>query len=68
MQKFYITAVHHGTAVFTGYLSFLPRVGEQLSVGSGLFVVKTIRYNIQESFVIPSVALFLEKICDTGKR
>lgn len=61
MQMFNVTAFYHGTVIFTARLSFLPRIGEQIATPTELFVIRHVRYILQEGCGDFTVSLFLDK-------
>lgn len=62
--KYLITAIYNGHEVFSADLTFVPRQHEQLKVGKNLFVVRHVRYHIEEGTSLSAihVTLYLEKI------
>lgn len=63
-MKYLITAMYNGHEVFSAEGPFVPRQHEQLKVGRNLFVVRHVRYHIEEgtSLLTMNVTLYLEKI------
>jgi len=62
--KYLITAMYNGHEVFSADLTFVPRQHEQLKIGRNLFVIRHVRYHIEEgtSLSTMAVTLYLEKV------